>query len=369
LLLILLLAGSAFPAATDADPKPASETLGLLEEEQMRPGWLPVAGALMPGILIHGTGHFLGGDSETGWKLLAIESAGLLAIGAGGTPIVLLGASPKAMVWALPLTLAGVGLFAISGSADLYGSIAGGDGLGLPARSEAFLTADLGYTYVHDPQFSYTSFAQAQVTGRLHGARLSVLSQTALDDDNQRLREELSYRFFGPRTTPAARSLDGSFLELTLATTWHRYGTEGFSVLSGEASLLGRCDMAALSDSLAGSFAEMGLGWGLEFYRYGAAGLGWGEDAADMLLMRFAYGLYLGQAGERWGELMFFYDHRHDDFAAGLSFGSKGDGVAGHVGLAGFFQLTPSWGLSASLEVGSAWVASLSARFRYGETQ
>ena len=36
-------------------------------------------------------------------------------------------------------------------------------------------------------------------------ADLSLLSQVALDDDNQRLRGALTYRFFGPRAAPAAR--------------------------------------------------------------------------------------------------------------------------------------------------------------------
>jgi hypothetical protein len=38
---------------------------------------LPVAAAIMPGLLIHGSEHFVAGDHRTARRLLATESIGL----------------------------------------------------------------------------------------------------------------------------------------------------------------------------------------------------------------------------------------------------------------------------------------------------
>ena len=366
-ILFLLVAISSPGRGAEVQVEPLAEKPEQVETTPMQPGWLPAAGALVPGVLVHGTGHFLGGDNDTAWKLLAIEGAGITAMAAGLVPIATLDASRKVIgLVAFPITLVGAGLFVISGSADLYGSIAGGEALGSPETHAAWVEARAGAAWVHDPQFAYSGFAKVEVTARAHGLRLSAGSWVALDDDNQRSRLELAFRLLGPRAPPAKRSPDGTWLELQTAVTWHRYGSDGFEVIGKEVFLAGRYDMGRLADSLRGSFAELGLGWGLEYYGWQRAGLDIGQDKEDLLLMRIGYGLYLGQPGELWGEAMFFYDHRHDDFAAGTSVGFVGDGVPGHFGLDGFFYLTPSWGLDLQLQAGSAWIVSLGARWRLG---
>ena len=51
-----------------------------------------------------------------------------------------------------------------------------------------------------------------------------------------------------------------------------------------------------------------------------------------MLLARFGFGMYLGDPAERGGEVVVYYDHRHDDFAAGLKLTGLGSGIPGHFG-------------------------------------
>lgn len=93
-------------------------SLALLE-----PGWLPATAALVPGLLVHGSGHMIGGDVDGGLRLLALQGVGLGLMGAGLAPIFALGASRKVIGPAYAITLTGLGLYAISGAADLYGSL------------------------------------------------------------------------------------------------------------------------------------------------------------------------------------------------------------------------------------------------------
>ena len=55
-----------------------------------------------------------------------------------------------------------------------------------------------------------------------------------------------------------------------------------------------------------------------------------------------------------------YYDHRHDDFAAGLKVRGLGSGVIGHFGTALTYDFTARFGIEAYTEIGSAWVNGLS---------
>lgn len=208
--------------------------------------------------------------------------------------------------------------------------------------------------------------ASLEATTWLWGVRLRPRGLFALDADQQQLRLDAAWRLLGPAGPTCGPADGGSFLELSLAADWQRHADDGFSVLGLEVSVLGRYDMGRLNPSLTGSFAELGLGWGLQLFDYQALDSGLGQDAVPQLLMRFAYGLYLGTPGQRWGEVRFYYDHRHDDLAGGLSLGFAGDGVGGHFGLGGHLWLTPDWGLAADLRAGSAWVGSVAVLWRLG---
>jgi hypothetical protein len=79
------------------------------------------------------------------------------------------------------------------------------------------------------------------------------------------------------------------------------------------------------------------------------------------LLASFGFGMYLDHRGS---ELLLYYDHRHDDYAAGLKITGLGSGVAGHFGTASRVYFDDSWGVGLDAQIGSAAVVSLSALFR-----
>jgi hypothetical protein len=355
--------------STTTRPWPG-ETLTLRQSGDGRPprkfamSALGTVAALVPGVVVHGTGHLVVGDTKTGLRLLALEGAGLGVLATGFVPLVATGASRRLIGPAIVLTATGFGLFAISFLADIYGVVAPAGGVGAPFRSTAWLQTALGYRYVHDPVFAYRNFIVQEIDYRAGPWRVNPSAWFALDDTNSRVRTRFAYRLTGPlpEGNPAVR--DGSFLDIEAALTRHTFTRERFATTTGEIAVAGRLDMARVGPSLRGSFAEMSVGWALQAYSYRARGTT--ADVGELLLTRFGYGMYLGFPGSPRGEVTIYYDHRHDDFAAGFKMPGLGSGTIGHFGAEGRLLLTDHWGIAAETAFGSAYVMGLSILFRQG---
>lgn len=315
-----------------------------------------VGASVVPGLLAHGAGHFVLGERRTATRLLVAEGVGLGVAAAGGIPLFLTGASRHDAAVPIAMVVSGVGVFALSWAADVYG--ASGAGGPRPPLAAAPVELELGYGYVGDPRFDYRSFAVTAASIELGRLRLAPVGWIALDDDNQRMRLEGRYAFW--------RGDDASRLEVTAAGTHHRYHDDGFNVSTLEASVGGRLDMTRVASSMAGSFADLSLGIGSELTSYYADGAG--ADVGEMLLARFAYGVALGCAGSPLrGEASIYYDHRRDTFTGGISPGTgPGSGFVGLFGVEGVAHLGPRWGARVRLEQGAARVFSLSLLSRFG---
>jgi hypothetical protein len=350
---------------TPAHPKNADDPYSLEPPKRnVASSALSTTAAFVPGLLVHGSGHLVAGDSKTGLRLLALEGVGLGATAAGFLPIVFTGASRRLIGPAVAITASGVGLFAISFLADLYGVLAPAGGVGAPSGVAPVLQAGLGYRYVHNPAFAFRHFMVQDIDYRTGHWRIHPSAWFAADDTNSRLRAHFAYRFAGPMPgRPKAR--DGSFLDLEAAVTRHAFTSNRFTTTTGEVGLGGRLDMGRVGPSLRGSFAEMSLGFAFQAYSYRARGTT--ADLGELLLARFAYGMYVGWPGSPRGQISVFYDHRHDDFAAGFKMPGLGSGVIGHFGTEARYYVTDHWGFAAEAVAGSAYVTGLSVLFRQGE--
>jgi len=353
-----------FGAARFADAEEAAPAIDPSSPAARRRSPLAIGAAVVPGLLVHGSGHFVAGDAQTGRRLLLLEGLGFGTLAVGFIPIVASGASRRLVGPAAALTIGGVGVFVITALADLYGVLAPLGGTGASSRTLPSLETELGYRYVYDPVFSYRDFIVYGIDARHGHWRVHPSAWFALDDSNSRVRALFSYRWVGPMPD-ATPSTDGSYIDVASALTRHAYLTDGFVTLTGELSVEGRLDMQRVSPSLKGSFAEMGVGWALQDYRYQVKGAS--NDVGELLLARFGYGIYIGWPGAPRGEVMMYYDHRHDGFAAGLKIPGLGSGVAGHFGLEGHAYLSDHWGVAAEAVAGSAYVTGVSLLFRHGE--
>lgn len=323
---------------------------------------LAAGAAIVPGLLIHGTGNYVLQRQQTALRLLLLQGVGLGLLGIGGTVIAATGAARDFVGPGAALAIVGGGLFTSSALADLYGVLAPPGGLGVDPGWVPRFEAELGYRYVYDPQFAYRHFLVNGLHGRLGQFRLSPSMWASPDTAHERLRAELAYRFFGP--VPGSMRTDGSYLEVEAAYTDQRFGFEEIALRTVEASVEMRWDLSTYDPFLAGSFLDFGLGVANQIHDFGPGVPG--QQSFTMLLGGFGFGVYLGDQWPQGGYVRAYYDHRHDGFAAGLLAPGLLSGVLGHFGLEGRYYFTEHWGLRAEAQVGSALVTGISAVFRAG---
>ena len=348
--------------ATESEPPPASAEPAPEKQLPPTPGERALAGAaaFFPGVLVHGTGSYVLGRPETGTPLLWMEVGGVGLTVGSLTALALTGAARGVAGVLVASTVGGMGLFTISWFGDMYAVVAPDGGFGDAARIAPRWETELGYRYVYDPRFDYRHFSVSRVSAHVGRLRLSPSLWAAPDHENSRFRLEGAVRGWGP--TRGQPSTDGSYAELEGAATEHRFPQEHFYITTLEWQARGRLDLHRVAPHLEGSFAEAGVGTAYQVTRFDIGGAD--STAATMLLARFAFGIYVGDQTSGGGEWQLYYDHRHDDYAAGLLLPRGSGGSIGHIGLSGDHFFDASWGLGVEAQAGSAYVVGVSAKFR-----
>lgn len=323
-----------------------------------RPRPLGAAAAVVPGVLVHGAGHYAAGEPRTAWRLLAMQGAGLGGFVAGLAGLVVTGASPRLVAPLIVTTAAGAGLFAISGLADLYGVLVPG-GVGAAAETVPLVEARLGARYVRNPTSPYSFVTGPAAELRLRRWRLSPSLWGTPDGETLRAEARVARRIAG-----GAADLDA--LDVVGGVVHHRegWGAAPFSMTFVEATLAGRVGLARLGRTLHGSFVEGSFGLAMGANRYG--GSVDAVEAQELLLARFGYGFFVGRGTAPRAEVLLFYDHRHDDFAGGLKMPGLGSGPLGHFGASLDVMLRERWGVNLEAQAGSAHVFGLALVHRAG---
>jgi hypothetical protein len=342
------------PEGEPASPSPSAPT---------HSPWVTGAASVMPGLVLHGSGVWLAGDRQTARTLLTAEGIGLGLILAGIAPLIATDASGQNVDLSVTALAAGTGLFLTSWLADLYGAMVGGR----EARASdwvPWMEAHAGYAYVYDPQFDYRHFSVLRLDGRHGRLRVSPKAWLATDSDTQVLGMDLAARLAG--AWPGMKAADGSYVDVQVGATHHRFGDDRFSIFTAEILVPGRLDLRRIGPSLGGSFVDFQLGWAFQFFDYWLPGRGFGTDINALLLMRFGFGVYLGGPENPRGEVQVYYDHRHDGLAGGLALDMHDPQFFGHVGVSGVVHLAAGWGVTLTQEVGSASISSLGLNYRWG---
>jgi hypothetical protein len=339
ILALLLLTGQPGPLPPDPDPHP--------EPGPLRRNALSATAALVPGLLIHGSGHFVAGDRRTAGRLLAAQGAGLGAMVAGLLGLAAAGASRHFVSPPILLAVAGGGLFTTSALADLYGVLAPPGGAGAAPAALPGLEAGGGVLFVRNPVIRYRWLGATLLDLRLGRWQLAPRLYGSHDARTLRAEARLGRRL-------------GRFIDLWAGLVHHREGQDviPFDTTTAEVTVDGRSPLDPVAPSLAGSFLDWSAGLALGGSHYGG-GIG-AVEPTEVLLARFGFGFYLGPPSAPRGEIRFGYDHRHDDFAGGLKIPGLGSGPVGHVEAHAGVHLGPRWGLRAVVQAGSAHVLGLS---------
>ena len=319
--------------------------------------------AVVPGVVVHGTGHYALGETETANNLLLMEGLGLGLFFAGGLTIVFTGASRYFVAPAAASTMLGFGLFSTSYLADIYGTVStDGGAVAARLRPPAMWETELGYRRIDDSQFAHRDFVLQRVSRQIGPLRLSPSGWFSTRGDTARYRAEGQYRVAGPLAQPSPG--DQSFLDVTLAFTHQRHRPEQFSKSSAELSLDGRYDLGRLGPTLRGAFIELGTGYALGRIDYDLDGLSVPRDLEHLLLGRIGFGINLRGLSAPGSEALLYYDHRHDDYVAGLKVRGLGSGVIGHFGVGARWFFSERFGIAADAQVGAAVMAGASFIFK-----
>jgi hypothetical protein len=322
----------------------------------------------VPGLVVHGSGHFALGQPRTARNLLLMEGVGLGLFLSGGLTIVLTGASRYFVAPAATATMLGFGLFSTSYLADVYGTVSSdGDAARSRYRSPARWETELGYRRIDDPEFAYRDLVVERVSRQIGPLRLSPSGVFSLRGDTARYRVESQYRLAGNVDDP--RPSDVSFLDVTLGFVHQRHRPEHFSRSSVELSLDGRYDFARLGPTLRGAFLELGAGYALARTDYDLSGLKVPGDLEHVLLGRVGFGVTLRGKSAPGSEALLYYDHRHDDYVAGLKLTGIGSGVLGHFGFAARWFFNENVGVGLDVQAGSAYLGGASLLFRSSASQ
>ena len=302
--------------------------------------------SVVPGVLLHGAGHWVAGDKKMGKRLLALQGIGMGLAALGGLSIGVSGGSEKTMP-GIFLLMPGGGLVVLSWLADIYGTAGGARIHGKPDQGGYDMDVALGYAYVHDPQFAFSHLATMDAEARIRRSRTRF--ETMFGEGLWRGRFE-----------GAVRVHDG--VDVMVAAADHRYRDDGFAATTLELAAEGRYELARIGAPLAGSFVTGQLGFGGERTRYDVPGMP--VDWSTLFLGRFSFGVHLGDGGERHAEAEIYYDHRRDQLTGGLLVPSGANGFVGHVGVdaTGY---RGKWGLTGGVDVGSSWVVHLGLKYRF----
>jgi len=326
---------------------------------------LSAGASLVPGVVAHGTGHFVLGEPAIGRRLLFAELAGMGLIFAGGVPIFLTGASRYIVGPSAAAVVLGVGLFGTSFAADMYGTLSrDGGAVGSRVRPPPWIETELGYRHISDPVFDYEHFLYERISMMSGPLRVTPSAWFATTGDNARYRVEGGYRLLGAHPSLQRAALWNDHLDIVIGLVHHRYTPQRFARSSAEAAIDTRYDLGHVGSTLRGAFVEAAVGYARGRIGYDIPGIDVPADTDSLLLARFGFGVVLRGKSMPGSQITVYYDHRHDDFAAGWIMPGLGSGVAGHLGSDVRWFFTRNLGVSAMAQYGSAFVTGLSVMFR-----
>lgn len=341
--------------ATPALAEEATATEPPTTPSALLPAPVPQVAAIVPGLLVHGMGPLLQGRYTTARRMFLLEGASLALVVAGVATLASTGASKYTVAPGALMSATGVTTFGTSLLTGLYATYAPSEGFGRSTGRLPLLETRVGFLRVNDSQFRHSSFAVTSLDAYADGWHLAIRGDFAPSQSNQRWRGSIGRRLWG--VVDGRRKEDGSYLELGMAHTEHRYDSDGFLFRTSEMSATGRLDTSRYLPDVKGAFLQAGAGYAHQSIVFDLSEVDSQMDTS-LLLMHMGFGIYMGQRtrGSAGGEVELYYDHRHDGLVGGLKVNRSGSGALGHFGARAISRFNQKWGMEVLVEAGSAWM-------------
>lgn len=336
------------PAEPAAAPIPQVPDLRL----EPRPGSLLATGAaVVPGLLLHGSGHFVLGERQTAYRLLAMEGAGLLGIVGGIGLLAAVGGSEKLAAIYVPLAVGGAGLFGLSFLADVAGAAHGRRPWPVPSVRSG-LRVRAGYVGLFASKHSFGHLGELGVEWQTRRLVLEGAAMVHPQGDFSAYRGLAGWRLWLSPDNPVTRAT--LFAELG-RQGFHR---EGFSITTFRAFGELRWNLGGLLATMENAWVLGRLGWGFDSFDF--AGTSADDDGLPFLVADVGFGL---MASER-VEVELAYRHRKGDLPGGMALSDGMAGFAGMLELRGRVTLGARWALVPGVRLGTGVMPWLSLESR-----
>lgn len=300
--------------------------------------------ALVPGVLVHGTGHWMLGDKKTARRLRRMEMVGLLLAGLGGAAIGLSGTDENLAMFYVPMLVAGGTTFMGSFLTDVIGVATKGTRARGRARPPGWGGDDLahtslGYRHVLHPALDISHVARASAGFRARRVALTVSAEAEAAGRYQ--EQQVVFRY-----TTHLRPLRMASLDFGFDLTHRRLRDDRLSSYPGAVWAEMTWDLAKLAPSVPGAYGRGRFGVGAELVNYGDVP-GIDDDVVPFVAAEAGLGFRLGRTD--W-ELS--YNHRKDGLPGG-SFIGRLPGMLGSVGVSGRARVWKRWSLVGAARWGT----------------
>jgi hypothetical protein len=312
-----------------------------------------IAAAVIPGLIVRGAGSWVAKEERAAKRIFIGAVAGLAVGAAAGGLVGGTGGNPYTLP-AVPIVLAGAGMFLTSWLADIYVAAGGGERDARPRATPPW-SVEAGTTWLHD---AYRERALLRGAGRVEVGRTGLGAGTLVDAGGDALIAEgdVRVRILGAPATGEPIAC-GNRLVARAGYRFHGDDSDRVTQHVGELELIGRVELAPVDRAFRHSFLEGAVGIGAVNVEYSDMT----SETDSVLLGRFAWGLYLGERGEA----QLFYDHRRDGLAGGIA-ADRAAGFVGSVGASVDLRVSGPWALRGELQIGTAWVSTLAVGYRGG---
>jgi hypothetical protein len=322
------------PTGVEAEPEPRRGSL------------LAVGASVVPGILVHGAGHFVLGERKAAYRLFAIEGVGLAGIVGGMGVLASVGGSEKLAPLYVPLVVGGLGLFGASFLGDAAGAAHGARPWPEPRLVDG-LTLRTGYVGLFDSKHTFGHMGA--LSGEWRDGRLVLEGGATLHPrgNYRQYRGLAGWRVWAPAGERVTR------LTLFGEVARQAFPGEGFSITTGRAFGELRQNLGAFVPTLQNTWLLGRLGWGIDSLDYTGAAA---ADALQFLVAETGYGLMATEHVE----VELVYRQRKGELPGGLILSDGLAGFAGILELRGRVIGGGRWALAPGVKLGTGVMPWLS---------
>lgn len=344
-LVVTPAAGETRSTSTEADAeRPPSATS--LEPAPVEGSLFAAGVAVVPGVLLHGAGHFALGERRSAYRLLAMEGIGLAGMVGGLGMLIAVGGSEKIAALYVPVLVGGVGLFSISFLADLAGSLHGSGPWPLPIDLPGFRLR-IGYAGLFGSEHDFRHLGLLGVEWQ--GERLWLEGQATLHPEGaySAYRGLLGWTLWRRPHEPVTRlRLVGEFVR-------QGFHSERMSLTTGRVFGELRWNLGGWVPTMQNAWLLGRLGAGLDVFGYADAPAS--DEGLPFLVADIGMGLMVG----RRVEVELAYRHRKGELPGGLALSDGLTGFAGMLELRGRVRVTEWWTIVPEVKLGTGVMTCL----------